>query len=156
MGTAKLPGIKVQDTRMIRLLEVLLHGGTAVSGGRTKEIHHAILTAFDLAPDRYGINQLRYDLRKMKAHCLIERDGQRYAYQLSDKGVRVALTFVLFHKQLCGPSLTASFITSQMLLHAPKANSNLLFTKQLTPSGKLFKSWRLLKMFKYSCLRSKT
>ena len=32
MGTAKFPGIKLHDTRMIRLMEILLHGGTAVSG----------------------------------------------------------------------------------------------------------------------------
>ena len=27
----------------------------------------------------YGLNQLRYDLRKMRAHALLERDGKRYA-----------------------------------------------------------------------------
>ena len=32
VGTAKYPGIKIHDTRMIRLMEVLLHGGTVVSG----------------------------------------------------------------------------------------------------------------------------
>jgi len=29
-----------------------------------------------LAPSRYGLNQLRYDLRKMRAHGLLERDGR--------------------------------------------------------------------------------
>ena len=31
---------------------------------------------------RCGLNQLRYDLRKMRAHGLLERDGHRYAYRL--------------------------------------------------------------------------
>ena len=30
---------------------------------------------------RCGLNQLRYDLRKMRAHGLLERDGHRYAYR---------------------------------------------------------------------------
>jgi hypothetical protein len=109
VGTAKFPGIKIHDTRMIRLMEVLLHGGTTVGGWTAKQIHDAILTAFELSAKRYGLNQLRYDLRKMKAHGLIERDGKRYAYRLTGKGTKVALTFVLFHQRLCGPLANSLF-----------------------------------------------
>jgi len=45
VGTAKFPGIKIHETRMIRLMEVLLHRGTTV-GGTAKQIHDALLTAF--------------------------------------------------------------------------------------------------------------
>ena len=109
VGTAKFPGIKIHDTRMIRLMEVLLHGGTTVGGWTAKQIHQAILTTFDLPAARYGLNQLRYDLRKMKAHGLLQRDGKRYAYRLTGKGAKAALTFVLFHKQLCGPLANSLF-----------------------------------------------
>jgi len=109
VGTAKFPGIKIHDTRMIRLMEVLLHGGTTVGGWTAKQIHDAVLTAFQLSAARYGLNQLRYDLRKMKAHGLLERDGKRYAYRLTDKGTKVSLTFVLFHHRLCGPLANSLF-----------------------------------------------
>ena len=52
-----------------------------------------ILTAFRLSDRNYGLNQLRYDLRKLKGHGLLERDGSRYAYRLTAKGVQVALLF---------------------------------------------------------------
>jgi hypothetical protein len=45
----------------------------------------------------------------MKAHGLVERDGRRYAYRLTDKGTTAALRFVLFHKQLCGPLANSLF-----------------------------------------------
>jgi hypothetical protein len=102
-GAAKIPGIKLHDTRMLRLMEVLLHSGTRVLGWRTADIHQAILASFGLAANSYSITQLRYDLRKMKAHGLLERDGRRYAYRLTDKGTRAALLFVLFHQRVCGP-----------------------------------------------------
>ena len=123
VGTAKLPGIKIHDTRMIRLMEILLHGGTQLAGWRAKQIHQALLTAYHLSAQRYSLNQLRYDLRKMKAHGLIQRDGKRYAYRLTDKGVKVALLFVLFHKQLCGP------LANSLFHHQPNA--------QLRPKSKL-------------------
>lgn len=109
VGTAKFPGIKIHDTRMIRLMEVLLHGGTTVGGWPAKQIYQALLTTFELSVGRFGLNQLRYDLRKMKAHGLVERDGKRYAYRLTDKGTKVALTFVLFHRRLCGPLANSLF-----------------------------------------------
>lgn len=109
VGTAKFPGIKIHDTRMIRLMEVLLHGGTTVGGWTARQIHEALLTTFELSPARYGLNQLRYDLRKMKAHGLVARDGKRYAYRLTDKGTKVALAFVLFHQRLCGPIVNSLF-----------------------------------------------
>ena len=104
-------------------MEVLLHGGTVVSGWTTRQIHEAILTTFDIGFNRYGLNQLRYDLRKLKAHGLLARDGKRYAYRLTEKGTKVALLFVLFHKQLCGP------LANSLFHHQPAAN--------LCPSSKL-------------------
>ena len=98
VGTAKFPGIKIHDTRMIRLMEALLHGGTAVGG-------------------RYGLNQLRYDLRKIKGNGLLERDGKCYPYRLSDKGTKVTLMFVLFHKQIRGP------LANSLFHHQPDAAS---------------------------------
>src|SRR5262244_1580555 len=60
IGTVRYPGIKVHETRVIRLLEVLLHGGNTVRGWTTKQIHAAVLTTFQISAGAYGLNQLRY------------------------------------------------------------------------------------------------
>src|SRR4030095_7617698 len=72
-------------------------------------IHSAVLTTFQMAPKTYGLNQLRYDQRKLKGHALLDRDGHRYAYRLTAKGVQVALLFLFFHKRLCGPLANSCF-----------------------------------------------
>jgi hypothetical protein len=108
-GRTRVAGIKIHDTRMIRLMEVLLHAGTKIGGWRATEIHQAILEAFSLPPNSYTLTQARYDIRKMKAHGLVERDGKRYAYRLTDKGNKVALMFVLFHKRVAGPLADSLF-----------------------------------------------
>jgi len=102
-GKTKIAGIKIHDTRMMRLMEVLLHGGTQLNGWRSAGIHQAILTTFGLSASAYTLTQLPYDLRKMKAHGLVERIGRSYLYRLTDKGTKAALMFVLFHKRVCGP-----------------------------------------------------
>ena len=109
IGSVRYPGIKIHETRVIRLMEVLLHGGPHVGGWTAKEIHEAVLTTFGLSEKRYRLNQLRYDLRKLKGHGLLERDGTHYAYRLTTKGVEVALLFLFFHKRLCGPLANSRF-----------------------------------------------
>ena len=108
-GKTRVPGLKIQDRRIIRLLEVLLHSATQITGWRSRDIHRAVLEAFALSEQDYTLTQLRYDLRKLKAHGLVQRQGSRYCYQLSDTGTRVALTFTLFHKRICGPLANSLF-----------------------------------------------
>jgi hypothetical protein len=129
VGSVRYPGIKIHDTRMIRLLEVLLHGGNAVGGWTAKLIHQAVLTSFQLSPKTYGLNQLRYDLRKLKGHGLLQRDGSRYAYQLTPKGVQVALLFLFFHKRLCGPLANSRFHHKPDSAHRPNSKLELAYHK---------------------------
>ena len=109
LGSTRYPGIKIHDTRMIRLMEVLLHAGTTVGGWRLHQLHAAVLTSFRLSAAKYRDKQLRYDLRKLRAHGLLERDGTRYAYRLTEKGTKVALLFILFHQRVCGPLANSLF-----------------------------------------------
>ena len=108
-GSMNIPGIKIHDTRILRLLEVLLHAGTQLSGWPMAHIHQTVLTTFELSAAAYTRSQLRYDMRKLKAHGLIQRHGSRYTYRLTEKGIRVAILFTLFHKRVCGPLANTLF-----------------------------------------------
>jgi hypothetical protein len=129
VGSVRYPGIKIHDPRIIRLLEVLLHGGNTVGGWTAKQIHQAVLTSFQLSPKTYGLNQLRYDLRKLKGHGLLERDGTHYAYRLTTKGIQVALLFLFFHKRLCGPLANSCFHHTPDPAHAPKSKLEAAYYK---------------------------
>ena len=59
------------------------------------------------------------DLRKLKGHGLLQRDGSRYAYRLTPKGVQVALLFLFFHKRLCGPLANSQFHHRPVARHQP-------------------------------------
>jgi hypothetical protein len=121
IGSVRYPGIKIHETRIIRLMEVLLHGGTHVAGWTAKDIHAAVLTAFGLSEKAYRLNQLSYDLRKLKGHGLLERDGSRYAYRLTTKGLQVSLLFLFFHKRLCGPLANSRFHHQPDAEHRPNS-----------------------------------
>ena len=108
-GATRIPGIKIQDTRMVRLMEVLLQAANQIQGFSTAVLHERIVKSYRLSEGAYSLSQLRYDLRKMKARGLIMRNGHHYTYRLTDKGTKVSLMFVLFHKRVCGPLANSLF-----------------------------------------------
>jgi hypothetical protein len=129
IGSVRYPGIKIHDVRIIRLLEVLIHNGTTAGGWTAKQIHQAVVTTFQLSPKQYALNQLRYDLRKLQGHGLLGRDGHRYAYRLTAKGVDVALLFLFFHKRLCGPLAHSRFHHKPDPQHRPNSKLEAAYHK---------------------------
>ena len=129
IGSVRYPGIKIHEARIIRLLEILLHGGNTVGGSTARQIHQTVLTTFHVSATAYGLNQLRYDLRKLKGHGLLARDGSRYAYQLTPKGVQVALLFLFFHKRLCGPLANSRFHHHPDPAHRPNSKLEAAYHK---------------------------
>lgn len=119
-GAVRTPGIRVQDRRIIRLLEVLLHAATQVGGWTAKQIYAEVLDRFELSPQNYGLAQLCYDLRKLKGHGLTEREPKRYAYRLSAKGQSAAVLLLLFHRRLCGPLAGTHLLRRPVSQHCPK------------------------------------
>lgn len=114
LGQSKVAGIRLDQVRMMRLLEVLLRRGAGSLGGwNTKELRSALLDAFELTAAQYSVSALRYDLRKLRAHGLIERLAHTHRYRLTAKGQKVAILLTLLRKRVYGP-LAASAFT-----HAP-------------------------------------
>ena len=109
--------------------QVLLHAGNNLGAWSAKHIHQVILESFQLTEKAYGLNQLRYDLRKLKGHDLLQRDGSRYAYRLTSKGILVALLFLFFHKRLCGPLANSRFHHQPEPIHPPESKLEAAYHK---------------------------
>ena len=69
IGSVRYPGIKIHETRIIRLMEVLLHGGTTSAAGRPSRSTKPSSPPSTFPRKAYRLNQLRYDLRKLKGHA---------------------------------------------------------------------------------------
>ena len=128
-GQSRIPGIQIHNTRMIRLMEVLLHSGPTLTGWSSREIYQALLQTFTLSAQQYTLTQLRYDLRKMKGHGLIERVGRQYRYRLTEKGCRTSLMFVLFHQRVCGPLAHSLFNRSPQAAFKPATQLEAAYRK---------------------------
>ena len=103
-GKTKVAGIKLENTRLMRLLELLLQGaGGHFRKWTTAQLHAAILDAYNVKPKDYTLSQLRYDMRKLRLHGLIERVPKSYAYRFSPKGTKLSILLVQLRKRIYGP-----------------------------------------------------
>jgi hypothetical protein len=118
VGGSKIPGIKIQHIRMMRLMKVLLHGGSQLVGWRTAQIHESIRAAFGLSAEACTLTQLRYNVRKMKGHGLLERAGQRYSYRLTERASGWRRCLSCSNQRICGP------LANWLFHHQPEKTTN--------------------------------
>jgi hypothetical protein len=106
VGQRRVPGLKLEDDRVIRLLEGLLHPGTFLADWTTREVHARLLVRHRLAEEDYRLGPLRYDLAKLRAHGLVERLGTSRRYRLTPRGLKLGVLLVKLRTRLLGPLLT--------------------------------------------------
>jgi hypothetical protein len=104
-----IPGIRIDNKRLLRIMEIFLNPFYAINPWKSKDLHRALLNAFSLSPSSYTLDQLRYDIRKLKAHGIIQRIAGTYLYELTDFGKKVCILFVLFHSRIFGPMSSSLF-----------------------------------------------
>jgi hypothetical protein len=61
------------------------------------------LDAYNLKPKDYTLTQLRYDVRKLRLHGLIERLPKSHAYRFTEKGTKLSILLVQLRKRIYGP-----------------------------------------------------
>ena len=106
IGQRRIPGLKLHDDRVIRLLETLLHPRGFLSEWTTHELHARILVRHRLIDTDYRLSQLRYDLSKLRAKHLVERLGTSRRYRLTSLGLRLGVLLVKLRSRLLGPLTT--------------------------------------------------
>ncbi len=102
IGQRRVPGIKLHDDRVLRLLEVLLHPGGFIAAWSSREVHARLLQRHRLAEVDYRLSQLRYDLTKLRAKGLVQRIGTTRQYRLTEVGLKLGVLLVKLRTRLLG------------------------------------------------------
>jgi hypothetical protein len=106
VGTRRVPGLRFQDDRVIRLLDVLLHPGGFVADWTSRDVLARLLERHRLTETDYRLSQLRYDLGKLRAHGFVERIGRTRRYLLTARGLKLGVILVKLRTRLLGPLAT--------------------------------------------------
>jgi hypothetical protein len=106
VGKRRVPGLRLQDDRVLRLLDVLLHPGSFVADWTSRDVLTRLLDRHRLTDTDYRLSQLRYDLGKLRAHGFVERIGRTRRYRLTGRGLKLGVVLVKLRIRLLGPLAT--------------------------------------------------
>jgi hypothetical protein len=126
VGLRRIPGLKLHDDRVIRLLETLLNPGGFVGEWTTAKLQARILARYRLSQADYQLSQLRYDLSKLRAKGLVERLGTSRLYRLTGRGVKLGVLLVKLRNRLLGP-LIALAATPSRRTSTPRNSVDIAF-----------------------------
>ena len=104
----RIPGLKLDHPRQLALMHSLVRFSHIAAGDTftTNEIHSQAAEALGVAPEKYSLASVRYELSKLRAKGLVEKLPHSRRYRLLPNGYRICLVFLKLFEKIYAP-LTA-------------------------------------------------
>lgn len=119
LNRRRVPGIKLNDDRVLRLLETLLYTGSLLGDWTTRDLLERLCKRHRIDEENYRLGQLRYDLSKLRAHGLVTRVTKRNRYRLTQRGVRLTAVLVKTRTRFLGPLVSMAVSKRTARSHNP-------------------------------------
>jgi hypothetical protein len=96
----RIPGLRFTDPRVQALLAVLCLFRLQPAGLTNRDLRTHLASLLGYQSEDITSGQATYDLRRLRAHGLIERIPHTHRYQITDTGLRYALFLTRVHTRL--------------------------------------------------------
>jgi hypothetical protein len=100
-----IPGLKLGQTRSHALLSALLTFRTQLAGFTNRDLRTLTAPLRGLDPGQVSTGQITYDLRRLRAHGLIECLPHTHRYRVTDQGLQTALLITRVHDRFLPTAL---------------------------------------------------
>jgi hypothetical protein len=97
---SRVPGLRFGDARVHALLQALLVHRLLPHGFTNRELRTLIAPLLGASTEDITAGMMTYDLRRLRAHGLIERIPHTRRYQVTDTGLHHAMLFTHAHDHL--------------------------------------------------------
>jgi hypothetical protein len=111
--------LRFGDKRVQALFSALLVFSLQPQGFRNHQVRALVAQLLGLDPANFTLGKMTYDLRRLRLHGIIERLPHSHSYQLTSRGLRIALFFSRTYVRLLRPKL------AQIMPETPPGSSHL-------------------------------
>jgi hypothetical protein len=103
----RVPGLHLDDPRLLAVMQAILCFAYLVGKGgfRTKDLRADVQKS--LGNPQYRLNQLRYDLSKLRSKGLLRRCPGTQTYQVDTAGYRIVIYYLKLYQQMYAPITAA-------------------------------------------------
>jgi hypothetical protein len=100
-----IAGLRLGDRRAHALLQALLVFRLLPNGFRNRDVRDLLAGLLGKNADKISAGQVSYDLRRLRAHGLIDRIPGSHRYRTSDRGLHHAMLITHIDTRLLHPGL---------------------------------------------------
>ena len=129
----RVPGMRFPDPRVQALLAACCALALRPAGFTSRDLRHLLAPQLGKDPGDMSGGQISYDLRRLRAHQIIERIPHSRSYQLTADGLSTALFFTRLTRRVIIPAL-AEIAGTGRLAPRPAARSARPTTPTRQPS----------------------
>ena len=101
----RIPGMRFPDPRVQALLGACCALALRPAGFTSRDLRHYLAPQLGKTPEDMTGGQISYDLRRLRAHQIIERIPHSRAYQVTEDGLTIALFLTRLTQRLLIPGL---------------------------------------------------
>jgi hypothetical protein len=101
----RVPGMRFPDPRVQALLSACCALALRPAGFTSRDLRHLLAPQLGKDPGDMSGGQISYDLRRLRAHQIIERIPHSRSYQLTANGLSTALFFTRLTRRVIIPAL---------------------------------------------------
>ena len=101
----RIPGMRFPDPRVQALLGACCALALRPAGFTSRDLRHYLAPSSASLPEDMTGGQISYDLRRLRAHQIIERIPHSRAYQVTEDGLALALFFTRLTRRSSSPAL---------------------------------------------------
>ncbi len=101
----RVPGMRFPDPRVQALLAACCALALRPAGFTSRDLRHILAPQLGRAPEEMTGGQISYDLRRLRAHQIIERIPHSRTYQVTAGGLSTALFFTRLTRRVIIPAL---------------------------------------------------
>ena len=101
----RIPGMRFPDPRVQALLGACCALALRPAGFTSRDLRHYLAPQLGKTPEDMTSGQISYDLRRLRAHQIIERIPHSRAYQVTADGLAIALFLTRLAQRLLIPGL---------------------------------------------------
>jgi len=105
VGMRRIPGIKIENRRLMAVVQSLPHFRNVPAGFTTQSLREHAVAAHRVQKE-YTLSQVRYDVGKLRAKGLIEKVPGQNRYRLTCVGLNTCALLTKLRSRFFGPLLS--------------------------------------------------
>ncbi len=140
VGNKRITGIRIEDERIMGVIEALLKRSNVISHITNKDLRKEVQRVRNIGEEEYGSTKMGYDLKRLLMKKIIKRVEGTHKYLFKENGYKICMMLLLIKDRVIEPIISGIITGAKTAGKYIKTKHNEQFIKMNKILDELFES----------------